>query len=801
MKVSYNWLKEFIDLPWDARELADRLETSGTAVESITDYAPGFSGVVTGVITAIEAHPQADKLRLTTVDAGQGEALQIVCGASNIEVGQKIPVALIGAELPGGHKISQATLRGVASFGMLCSETELELGDDARGIMILDAATQIGRPLEEILNISDTVIEFEITPNRPDCMSMIGMAREVAALTGGVLRRPSAKIEPGNSTAAVTITIEAADQCPRYTAHVVSGVKVAPSPFWMRSRLSKAGIRPINNMVDITNYVLLETGQPLHAFDLAHIAQGKIAVRRAAQGEVMTTLDGVDRSLNENMLVIADGAGPVALAGIMGGAATEIDDNTTMCVLESAYFEPTGIFKTSSALDLRSEASARFERGTDPNGTLNAVDRAAALLVELAGGTVAGDAIDVYPEKIVPLNIVLDPATARAVIGADIGDQDIRDILKSLEIPTKKESSTAIMTVEAPTFRPDLTREIDLVEEIARVYGFANIPATIPDAHGSAVALTAEQHVVRTSRDILSAVGLRECICYAFIDPADLARLVLPDNDPRTKALALQNPLSANQSVMRPTLLPGLLRTARFNAGYGNDSVQLFEIGRVFRPARAAGQMPEERNVVSGVLTGAWQEDAWYGKRRPVDFYDLKGVVETYVNSLSLREVSIEVSADNLLSPGQRADLYAGGVKTGSFGLVHPTIAKNYDLSGDVYAFELEAGLLTQAVRVDKRVVAPVRYPSVTRDISVFVDRELPVAKLTAVIRRAGGETLADVRLFDLYEGDGVPAGQKSLGYRLVYQDAERTLTIEETDAAHAVVLQALQSEFKVQIR
>ena len=799
MKVSINWLREFIDIPWSPRELAYKLEMTGTAVESITDYAPSFAGVVTGVIKSIDAHPQADKLQVTRIDAGTGEEIQIVCGAANIAVGQKVPVALVGAELPGGRRIGQASLRGIESHGMLCSETELELGDDARGIMILDPATPAGQPLAEILDLNDTVIEFEITPNRPDCMSMIGIAREIGAMTGGKIRLPASKIKETGEPADVIIRLEAPDLCPRYSARVVRDLTVAPSPFWLRRRLVLAGVRPINNLVDITNYILLETGQPLHGFDQKLIDQNTIIVRRAAERESMTTLDGEERELNADMLVIADAARPVALAGVMGGANSEINEETTDCLLESAYFEPTGIFRTSFELDLRSEASARFERGTDPNGTLYAADRAAYLMQELAGGKVAPKVLDEYSRVIEPLKIVFRTKNTRVIIGADISDKVMLQILRSLDMGVeagKKEGK--IVTV--PTWRPDLTREIDLVEEVARIYGFENVPSTIPDALGSAIPLTAEQQVIRASRDVLAASGLRECVNYAFIDPADLPRLLLPEGDARDKALALKNPLSANQSVMRPTLLPGLLRTARFNAGYGIRDVQLFEIGRVFADA-GVGQLPIERNIVAGLLMGAWENDAWYAKRRPLDFYDLKGIIEALADGLALSEPQILREQDPLFHPGQRACLIAGGQTVGSFGLLHPSVAKNFELEGNIFAFELDAAVLAASAQAGKRVVAPSRFPAMNRDISFLVSDAVRAADVNAVVWGAGGELLAEARVFDLYEGSHVPEGMKSLGYSLTYQSSERTLTVEETDAAHARVLQALQKDIKAQIR
>ena len=800
MKVSYNWLKEFIDIPWDARELAERLEMTGTGVESITDIDPGFTKVVTGIVKAIEPHPQADKLSVTKVDAGTGEELTIVCGAKNIAVGDKVPVALIGAELKGGHKIGKATLRGVESFGMLCSETELELGEDGRGIMILDPETKIGLPLHDVLGLKDTVIEFEITPNRPDCMSMIGIAREVAALTGGDLRLPATDIVESKKPASgvASVRIDSPDLCPRYSARVVEGVKVGPSPFYMRSRLSKAGIRPINNLVDITNYVLLETGQPLHAFDVSLLRDGAIIIREAKSGEPMTTLDGVKRSLLPSMLVISDPSGPVALAGVMGGANSEINDSTVDCLIESAHFDPTTIFRTSFALDLRSEASARFERGTDIGGTVFAADRAAYLMNSLAGGTTLSGVIDEYPGRREPKRVLLNPERAKRIIGADIPFAEVKAILESLDVPVTVEAQ-GVLQATIPTFRPDLTREIDLIEEVARVYGFNRIPATVPHSKASALPLTAEQIVIRDAADVLVASGMYECINYSFIDPADITKLLLNGGDGRSDFLVLKNPLSENQSIMRTTLLPGLLKNVRFNAGYGISNAQLFETGRVFLDT--GGDLPDERNMIAGVCAGGWEDSAWYGNKRSIDFFDVKGILETLAAKAGIGNISFGESGDTLLHPGQRAELMAGGRCAGSFGLLHPSVIKNFELENEIFVFELDASVLSEAAGEGFHVNIPSRFPAMTRDISLLAPHAIPVGEIFAVMAKVGGSILADISLFDLYAGEHVPAGQKSLAFRLTYRADDRTLTVEETDADHAKVLKALIKDLELEIR
>lgn len=799
MKLSVNWLREFVDFDLSTQELATRLMMTGTAVESVTEINPGFKNVVTGVINSIEPHPQADKLVITKVDAGGGE-LTIVCGAKNIKAGDKVPVALVGAELPGDFTIKKTALRGVDSEGMLCSETELELGEDTSGIMILDEGVEIGLDLIEALGLVDTVIEFEITPNRPDCMSMIGIAREVAAITGGKLKIPEVRIKEGPASAdqLAAVEIKDPDLCPRYSARVITGLTVASSPYWMRSRLIKAGIRPINNLVDITNYVLLETGQPLHAFDKNLIKDSKIIVRRAVKNEKITTLDGVERKMGPDMLVIADPAGPVALAGIMGGSTTEINNGTTECLLESAFFEATGVFRTSFALDLRSEASARFERGGDPEGTLYAANRAAYLMQELAGGKVAKGLVDVYPTKITRSPIALSVEKTQGFIGADISDGEMTRILKSLEF--KVASKGGAITATPPSFRPDVSRDVDLIEEIARVYGYERIPSTVPDSRASAVPLTAEQVTIRTAERILAAAGLNEAVNYAFIDPVDVSRMLLPAGDRRATVIKLANPVSESQSVLRPSLLPGLMNAARFNANYGEANIRLFETGRVFFDEDENG-LPLEKIMIAGVMTGAYGNDAWFGKARGLDFYDIKGVVETLAAWTGVTGTTIKRAEDPIFHPGQCGVLEINGQAAGSFGLVHPMVAKNYEFADDVFAFELDAGLIAAARNPELRVAPPSRYPPMSRDVAFLVESGLEVGAIDGIIKKAGGDLLSEAYPFDIYSGSQVPKGKKSLAYRLIYRAADRTLTVEETDSIHAKVIEALVKQANAEIR
>lgn len=778
MKVSLNWLREFVDIDMPAEELAERLEMTGTALESITGIKSGMTGVKIGRIEEVKPHPQADRLRLCLVDAGGPAALEIVCGAPNIAVGQKVPVAFVGGELPGGRKIGGTVIRGVSSQGMLASEVELGLGEDASGIMILDAGAPVGADLREYLRMDDCVIDFEITPNRPDCMSMAGIAREVAVLTGGHVRVPPADVIEDHRQAdnQAKVEVKDSDLCPRYSARVIVDLTVGPSPLWMRQRLLKGGIRPINNIVDITNYVLLETGQPLHAFDLERLSEGTIIVRRAQDGEVMETLDGVERTLDSDMLIIADPGGPIALAGVMGGAATEIAEGTTRCLLESAYFAPTTICRTSQRFDLRSEASSRFERGIDPNGTVYAADRAARLMRELAGGRVLKDVIDVYPKPIAPRRLTLRPEKVNAVLGTELTAPAVAEMLHKIELKVTKAKP---FKVTVPTFRPDLEREIDLVEEVARLYGYGRIASTLPRSGGRHGGLTAPQRATFTLRDILSAAGLREIVTYAFVDPKDVARLGMVGAE--TRLVRVVNPLSEEQSVLRPTLTAGLLKTCFYNKNYGCEDLRLFELGRIFKERHDA-PLPEETVMISAAMTGAVEADAWYGEPRLTDFFDAKGVIEAIMHGLRIAEWSLERAELPWLHPGKSANVVADQEIVGFVGELHPRVKEAFELDRPVFVFELSADALTGLTPETPSIVTPSRYPAVIRDIALVVDEDVSAGEIAGILRDGGGELLQETRLFDVYTGEQVPEGKKSLAYRLVFRTADRTLTDAEVD-------------------
>jgi phenylalanyl-tRNA synthetase beta chain len=782
-----------------AEELAERLEMTGSAVEAVQKTASAFKGVKVGLVKDVSPHPSADRLRVCTLDIGQAKDLNIVCGAPNVGKGQKVPVVTVGGTLPGGVEIKMAELRGVTSEGMIASETELGLGEDASGILVLQDDPEIGTDLNNILELDDTVIDFEITPNRPDCMSMIGMAREVAVLTGVKVRTPDVKIvevDPRSSTKA-SIDIKDPDLCPRYSSRIVTGLKVDKSPLWMRIRLNKAGIRPVNNLVDITNYVLVETGQPLHAFDLKILKGNKIIVRRAGKREEIETLDGVKRALTDEMLVIADAERPVAIAGIMGGADTEISASTIECLIESAYFKPSNICRTSYALDLRSEASSRFERGIDPESTLHAAERAAQMMQDIAGGRVLRGSIDEYPKRIKPTTLSLRQERVNKILGTSIEKKDMKKYLNSIEFEV---TDGPEMKVTVPTFRPDIEREIDLVEEIARIYGFERIESTLPRSGGRHGGLDQKQKAVWRLRDTLVSAGLQEVITYAFIDPADLDRLAMNDPEVIGDLLKLKNPLSAEQGILRPTLLPGLMRVLRYNASYGNANMHIFEMGRTFKGQKSK-DLPEEEVRAAGLLWGPWERDHWYAKSIKADFFDAKGIIQAVMERSGIDEWRLEKQEMSWLQPGQSAVIKTEGEEVGYIGKLHPAVAARYEIEGDVFIFEISADRIVGQIPAGRNVTAPSRYPSIVEDVAVIVDDTISAEQLDVVIKSAAGHILKDAELFDEYKGSHIPAGKKSMAYHLVFQAPDRTLTDQEAIQGKMQVVEVLINKVGAEIR
>lgn len=808
MKVSLNWLKEYVDFNLFAEELAERFNMTGTAVESIDYLGQELKDVVVGQIKTIRSHPNADNLTLCLVNVGDRD-LQIVCGARNMKEGDKVPVALVGAVLPSGFQVKKTKIRGIESEGMMCSEAELGLGEDTSGLMILSQDIKVETNLAEALNLIDVIFELDITPNRPDCLSLIGIAREVAVITGGKLKMPAIEINETSKYAHEAVEVEIVDGelCPRYGARVITDVTIGPSPLWLQRKLLKAGMRPINNVVDVTNYVMLELGQPLHAFDFEKIKGKKVIVRRARKDEVLLTLDNFLRKLDEEMLVIADTKEPIALAGVMGGAYSEVSENTKTILLESANFNPVSIMRTSRKLGLLSESSNRFEKGVDPNGAIRALARAAQLIIETAGGAILKDPVDVYPQPIHPRTIRLRPARANNVLGINISDGEMIQILESIELkvsqssclPTGRDTKTQFDVI-VPTFRPDLEREIDLIEEIARLYGFDKIPSTLPASREKRGSLSFEQKISRQIKDFLIAAGLNEVITYNFIDPVVLDKLRLPDDNPLRKVIKLKNPLSEEQSIMRTSLIPGLLQVIQHNVNRGEYNVRIFEIGRTFFLDNHK-ILPKETVTISGALTGTWEGRQWYKTEEALDFFDVKGLISHLLESLGIKDWLVTQAIHPIFHPGRCAEVIANNQVIGIFGEIHPDIQIAYDLPERVVVFELEEKKLISLANLIRSFTMLPKYPGITLDLAVVVDKKVSTEEVEKIITQWGTALLKKIELFDLYAGKQVLPGKKSLAYSLTYRADDRTLTSEEVSKIHDRVIKKLKEELKAEIR
>ena len=798
MNVTLNWLKNYIDFEFSPSELADRLTMLGVEVESIKQLGAELEGVVVGSVTAIRPHPNADKLVLCQVDIGETEELQIVCGAPNVREGMLAPVATIGATLPIGLTIKRAKLRGETSHGMLCSEKELGLSEDAAGLMELPTDTRLGISLSEALGLDDVVFELEITPNRPDCLSLIGVAREIRAETGNALKLPQVDFNEDETDirAVTSVTIEAPDLCPRYAARVIRGVKVGQSPTWLQQRLESVGVGVINNIVDITNFVLMEYGQPLHAFDYHKLTENRIVVRRAIASENITTLDEVDRELTPDMLVIADAEKPVALAGIMGGYDSEITETTIDVLLESAYFNPSSIRATAKALGVSTEASYRFERGADPGAVLAALDRATQLIAELAGGSICKGVVDVYPGEQPLRQVQLRPERVNFVLGTALDATKMAQILRDLGFDVKA-NGTENYQVTVPTFRSDITREIDLIEEIARVYGYDNIPTTLPKGDIPVPAPNPGTEVRKRIKHFLLAAGMTEAINYSFCDPNCFDKIRFTADDPHRDALKLQNPLSPEMSVLRTTLIPSLLENAQHNRNHQIDTIALFEVGSVFM--RNGKQKEPER--VTGILAGQLGDGVYSNPYREPDFYDIKGLVEGILEVCGVVDYTLQKTDAPTFHPGRNAAVLLDDKQLGTFGEVHPEVLENYDLPYKAYLFDFDMEALVDATIFAKRFEPIPIYPTVERDLAIVVDKDVLSDMPTEFIYATGGELVKSVRLFDVYEGEQVPEGKKSLAYAITYHSATETLTDKAVNALHDKVVKHLNQKLGAELR
>ena len=813
MKVSYRWLSDYVDLSgYTAQDLAELLTRGGIEVDVIEERNRGVSGVVVGFVKEKGKHPDADKLSVCQVDAGTGELLQIVCGAPNVAAGQKVPVALIGATLPDGLKIKKAKLRGVESQGMICSARELGLNEKLlpkelqEGILVLPENLPVGAGIVEALALDDQVLELDLTPNRSDCLSMIGVAFEVGAILDRKARLPEANVarfETGEIRAAdkFSVSISAPEHCFRYAARVIEGVRPAPSPLWLQNRLMAAGIRPINNIVDVTNYVMLEYGQPLHAFDADRLAGGRIEVRLAREGETIVTLDGVTRKLDTGMLVIADAEKAVALAGVMGGADSEVTEGTTRILLESAHFAGNTVRRTSRQLGLRSEASLRFEKEVNPEGVILALDRAAALIAELAGGRVAAGiteaAVRTHERKTVRLSL----EKLNRYLGTSLDAETVAGIFTRLSFECERDGADLAVTV--PGRRVDISRDVDLIEEAARIYGYDRIPSTLVSGATTPGRLTKPQLIRRRIRQLLASDGFFETINYSLGHPGKSRRFPALDRDAVPIRVAM--PMSEERSLLRTSLIPHLLDAAANNRNRNATDLALFEIGSVFihRAERLEG-LPEEKHRLGLLMSGRRYPDSWTGDAGQADFYDLKGAVEKLLAYLGIAGVEWRAARLEGLHPGRAAEIVVsrGGesVVAGWLGQIHPSLQEEWEL-GETYAAEMELSILYECADFDVAYATLPRYPSVARDIAVVVGRSVEAARLTEKVREAAGPLLESVRVFDVYADERLGADKKSVAMALVFRHAERTLTDEEVAEAHERIVAALAESFGAELR
>jgi phenylalanyl-tRNA synthetase beta chain len=791
-----SWLAEFVEVNGTPEDIAARLTSAGMKVEKIRTTGEGVEGIIVGEVDAVEAHPNADKLSVVRVRTGC-EYISVVCGASNFKVGDRVPVAQPGSRVPKVGEIGRRKFRGVPSEGMLCSASELGLGDDHSGILVLDPKTVVGTDLKQALGLGEAVLELEINPNRPDAMGLIGIAREVAACTGAALKNFSTMLEFAESDAEasgfVQVRIEDPAGCPRYMARVIEGAGTGPSPSWAQQRLILSGVRPISAVVDATNYAMLVTGQPQHAFDMDKVAGGKIIVRRAMSGETLTSIDGVERKLDPQDLVIADEYIPIALAGVMGGLDSEVTDRTTRVILETASFEPRSIFRTSRRHALRSEASARFERGVDPNGVDLASRLATALIAGWAGGTAVSGSVDVYPAPVERAVITMRPERARALLGADFTTEQMTDSLSRLGLNPQSENGSIRTTV--PTFRVDLKVEEDLIEEVARVIGYDKIPSTLPAGRNRVGKLSAEEKLLRKLRRALVGAGLYEARTSSLVGPADLERVGLaPD-----AATRLANPLSQDESLLRPAILPGLLRSAALNFSRRPGDVRLFEIGRTFHPNGV--EQPTEKLKLA-IAIGGETPQQWHSPARHLDFFDLKGVLEVVLQTLSIRDVKFEERQEIPFHPTRAAGIFsADGTRLGVFGEVEATAADRAGVPDRFSLGEFDLDALLALAGDPLPPPEPSRFPAVLLDLAVVIPEKVDSRTLLDTARGAGGPLLESVRLIDVYRGEQVGAGNKSIAFSMTFRSPERTLGDGEALSARDAIAKAIEQRHGGKVR
>lgn len=796
MKVTLNWLREFVDIEMSPNEVGDLLTMAGLEMEGLEAFGQSLDDILVARVLKVRPHPGADRLYVCDVDTGV-KTFQVVCGAPNVEKGVLAAFAPPGAKLPDGTVIKEDEIRGQISKGMLLAEDEMGLTDDHEGIMILSPDFTPGDSFPAVYPLSDFVFDISITPNRPDCTSVIGIAREIAALTGKSLRRPDTELTAnGPHVGDLTrVTIEDPLGCPRYAVGMIQDVQIGPSPFWMRYRLYLCGIRSINNIVDVTNYVLMEMGQPLHAFDYNRLRENRIVVRRAKEGDSFTTLDGQSRPLDKETLMICDGERQVAVAGIMGGLNSEIFAGTRHVLVESAFFDPVTIRRGSKKLGLSTEASYRFERGVDIEGVTTALKRSLLLISRVAGGKIAKGLVDNYPKIYMPRVIDLKVDKTNRFLGTRVSKQDINGYLKALEL-TVHDVDDNTLRVEPPAFRIDIVREVDLIEEVARMIGFDKIPVTYPNVRFSEEKEAPELTLRDQAKSIMAGLGFSEIISYSFVNPDSADMLNTGGGSPIRSFVELLNPLSVDQSVMRTSLIPGLLSTAKTNIVHGDADLKLFEWGRVF--IREEGQQqPLETPCLAAIMTGLQDRKTWYSDERQVDFYDVKGAVEALMKKLGLSAITFQRGAS---PPWYDTDFSSSisisDVVLGQMGRVSSEVLEAYEYEkGNVYLFELDAGLLLQSLKGTRNFQPFPKFPAVYRDISIVLGREQESARITEIIRRKGGKLVESVHVFDLYEGKKIDPSEKAIAFNICYRSDRETLDGVEVNRLHDSIIDSIRKE------
>ena len=790
MQVSIKWLHDYIDFTETAEELADKLTMAGIPVENVIRADEGLEKVVTGKVENILPHPDSDHMFITTMNVGGAEPVQIVTGAQNVHQDDIVPVAMVGAKLPTGQKISKGKLRGVPSNGMLCSADELKLDttnmteEQLNGIYILPKDTPVGVAVTEVLGLDDVVLEFELTTNRGDCFSVFGLIREVAILTGNKPKWSEIKVNEDDAAKAadmIKIDIEAHDLCSRFSGRVLKNVKIGPSPKWMQQRLMTAGIRPINNIVDITNYVMEEYGQPMHAYDYDTIAGHKIVVRTATDGEKFVTLDGQERTLDAQTLLICDGEKPVGIAGIMGGENSMITDDVQTMLFEAATFDGTNIRKTTKKIGLRTDASGKFEKGLDPENAMEAINRACQLIEELDAGDVVGGAVDVYPDPVTKKRLPFEPAKYNALLGTDVSDEDMLSYFERLEVEYDKDANELII----PAFRQDLNRDADIAEEVARFFGYDNIPTTLPKGETTMGKISFEQSIEDAASEVAQFTGFSQAMTYSFESPKVFDKLKLPADSVYRKTVVISNPLGEDFSVMRTLPIHGMLTSLSTNYNRRNKNVKLYELAKVYLAADDVNELPDERVEFTLGAFGS------------VDFYSMKGVIEEFLEKIGMKKKPTYDAKAGIpfLHPGRQADVYYADKKIGYIGELHPDVADTYSIGERTYIVVIDIPTVTEMASFDKKFTGIAKFPAVTRDISMVMPKELPVGEVEKIIEKRGGKILESYNLFDIYEGSQIKEGFKSVAYSIAFRAKDRTLEDKDITPVMEKIFKDLEAD------